>query len=157
MGSQRLALASHKSLMISYNYLTLTFFYCSIDGNVTYGLWAPKRETIPYKTIVAVESLYSNIHVVKNVCTDVTWEMVLREKYPYYVGLGKSSKATCRSCSYHFSKEEPRIRFEINRKVGRCVMPACEVNVCMKLSCVRNAYKRSSNFKPRVTTCCCTF
>ncbi len=117
---------------------------------------APKFRVVPYyQTIVAIDNVVPNkfsgsLAVVKRVRSDITWEMLLRDKFPYYVGSGKSSMAKCRGCGYKFTKEELRIQFEINRKLGQCVMPSCEVNVCMKWSCIQNAYRRRFRFKPLV-------
>ncbi len=94
----------------------------------------------------------SSLATVKTIRSDISWEVLLRERFPYYIGRGRSSKATCRSCGHHFPRDELRIQFEINRKSGHGVMPACEVNVCMKLECVENAYSQNTwpSVKPLV-------
>ncbi len=90
-----------------------------------------------------------SLAVVKRVRSDVTWDMLLRTRFPYRVERGKRSIASCRTCGEQFYKEDLRIQFEINRKLEKCLMPSCIVSVCMKLSCIQNAYRKSS-IKPLV-------
>ncbi len=125
------------------------FTLISVDGNQYHSMTATKR-LIPDVTVVIVTAAHrpgSHNFVpafIKKAHSERTWKDLLLEKYPYHVGHGMSSVATCRSCAKKFSKDELRIRFEINRKVGRSIMPPCMVNVCMKFACVQNAFKRRS-------------
>ncbi len=122
-----------------------------MEGNEYYIPVSCKDPMIPFQSIVTIEnaSHTGSIAIVKRIRTDLTWDMVLQEAFSYYVGTGKSSVASCRSCGYQFSKAELRVRFDVNRLQQGCVMPACEVNVCMNSSCITNPYHKYSS-KPLV-------
>ncbi len=126
-------------LPLSSTYLLLLYF-SSAHGHRYYS-----TTTFPAHvgSVVTAKCLPSTSLVFRmKLLPDVTWDMLRKEVLPYYVGRGKSSSATCRSCNYQFTKEELRIRFEVSRKLSSgCVMPACEANVCMKLSCIQQPYR----------------
>ncbi len=67
--------------------------------------------------------------------SDMNWTSLLRRTYPYYVGSGLSSRATCRSCGYQFAKEETRVRTTLLRKMSAVIRP-CEINLCINLQCI---------------------
>ncbi len=96
----------------------------------------------------------SSFAFIKRRRVDITWEILQREEFPYYVASGKSSLATCRACGAKLAKDELRIRFEVTRRQSRCMMPTSEVNVCMALSCVQNAYQHFK-VKPQVINIRC--
>ncbi len=65
----------------------------------------------------------------------LTWS-TLCKSFPYYVGVGVSSRATCRSCGYQFNKAEIRIRTTLLCKKPNTIRP-CQINLCLNLQCLR--------------------
>ncbi len=81
--------------------------------------------------------------MVKKIRADKSLSTLLKEAFPYRVGYGKSSIATCRSCFHKFHHNELRIQTSLIRKFPSSFL-ACEINLCMKLSCIVNPSKKFS-------------
>ncbi len=132
--------------LVEYAYNRFLLIFHSAHGH-RYASICPPKFPVAVGSIITVQPFAGDRSLVweQRPRSDLTWEMLLRDAFPYYIGYGKSSTATCRTCYYRFSKNELRVRFEVNRKLSGCVTPACEVSVCMKMSCIQNCYRNSRN------------
>ncbi len=77
------------------------------------------------------------VAMLRGICSDLTWISICREAYPYSIGAGKSSKATCRSCGHQFEREELRIKTTLLCKMASESICPCQINMCSKLQCIK--------------------
>ncbi len=85
-------------------------------------------------------SVYTHMHnglaLVKHPRADMTWSHLCKDTYPYYVGTGLSSRATCRSCGYQYDKSMLRVRTTLLRKLPSGSIRPCEINLCINWACM---------------------
>jgi len=126
------------------------------QGNIFLSLTPSPKEITPGKTIVSIQptlkdrSSSSTFGILQQIQQDLNWSILCHDSFPYFVGIGKSSTATCRSCGHQFNKEDLRVRTILLRKMASGSIVPSPINMCMKLPCISldTSSKFSNHYKP---------
>jgi hypothetical protein len=72
---------------------------------------------------------------------DLSWTDVLKDQYPYFVGLGRTSLSTCRGCLKRIPSDEPRIKTLCRYTTKDQIVPAY-ISFCLETACLQKGLKR---------------
>jgi hypothetical protein len=72
--------------------------------------------------------------------SEMPWSKICKETIGFYVGRGKSSKATCRGCRRTFDKDEVRVKTEL--LVASPDTRLAEISFCFSEECIQTGLRR---------------
>lgn len=83
----------------------------------------------------------SSVVRIKKLRQDINKKDLIKSSIKYWLDIGKTSRARCRSCGQKFDKEDVRIVFKANFEMAQVPQPSRELNLCFSSACLSNVPK----------------